>query len=145
MLMSLNLSSRRFCEQRRKNRLQSLRTVSCPTTCIRSSKVSPTNPICGDSSRKQQYSGYYYSNVHGAARLWQRYGFEHVLRDDEVTLVVAKCILANPVRAGLVNRVENYPFVGLCLCAWRVARGVRVRLKPDSTGLGPAKAGHYRD
>jgi len=35
-----------------------------------------------------------------ANRLWQRYGFERVLRDDEATLVVAKYILENPLRAG---------------------------------------------
>jgi hypothetical protein len=48
---------------------------------------------------------------HGS-NLWQRYGFEHVLHDDELTLIVAKYILENPVRAGLVQRVEDYPFVG---------------------------------
>jgi putative transposase len=59
----------------------------------------------------KQYSGYYYSQkFHGT--LWQRYGFEHVLRDDEVTIEVAKYILANPVRAGLAATVEEYPYVG---------------------------------
>ena len=45
-------------------------------------------------------------------RLWQRYGFEHVVRDEETTLVVARYIVENPLRAGLVRRVEDYPFVG---------------------------------
>ena len=45
-------------------------------------------------------------------RLWQRYGFEHVLRDDEATVEVVKYILRNPVRAGLAASVEEYPFVG---------------------------------
>jgi REP element-mobilizing transposase RayT len=59
----------------------------------------------------KQYAGYYYSqNFHGT--LWQRYGFEHVLRDDEATIEVAKYILANPVRAGLAATVEEYPHVG---------------------------------
>ncbi|HET6956287.1 MAG TPA: transposase [Vicinamibacterales bacterium] len=62
-------------------------------------------------ARAKQYSGYYYKQAHGSA-LWQRYGFEHVLRDEELALVVAKYILENPVRAGLVKRVEDYPFVG---------------------------------
>ncbi len=35
-----------------------------------------------------------------------------MLQDDELTLVVAKYILENPIRAGLVGRVEDYPFVG---------------------------------
>jgi REP element-mobilizing transposase RayT len=62
-------------------------------------------------ARAKQYSGFYYKREHRAT-LWQRYGFEHVLRDDELTLVVAKYILENPVRAGLVKRVEDYPFLG---------------------------------
>jgi len=43
---------------------------------------------------------------------WQRYGYDHVLRDEEKTLVVARYILQNPLRAGLVKRIEDYPFVG---------------------------------
>src|SRR3989442_642381 len=33
-------------------------------------------------ARAKQYSGFYYSKAHHGV-LWQRYGFEHVLRDDE--------------------------------------------------------------
>ena len=59
----------------------------------------------------KQYSGYHYSQKRHQT-LWQRYGFEHVLRDDEVTVEVVKYILRNPVRAGLATTVEEYPFVG---------------------------------
>ncbi len=59
----------------------------------------------------KQYSGYYYAQKYRKA-LWQRYGFEHVLRDEEVTIEAAKYILANPVRAGLAPTVEEYPYVG---------------------------------
>ncbi len=59
----------------------------------------------------KQYSGYYYSKTRNE-KLWQRYGFEHVLRDDETTIEVIKYILGNPVRAGLAATVEDYPFVG---------------------------------
>ena len=59
----------------------------------------------------KQYSGYYYSQEWHDV-LWQRYGFEHVLRDDEVSLEVVRYILGNPVRAGLADTVEDYPFVG---------------------------------
>jgi hypothetical protein len=45
-------------------------------------------------------------------RLWQRYGFERVLRQDETTAVAARYILENPIRAGLVTRVQDYPFLG---------------------------------
>ena len=62
-------------------------------------------------ARAKQYSGFYYKQARGS-KLWQRYGFEHVLRDDELTLVVAKYILENPIRAGLVKRIEDYPFLG---------------------------------
>jgi putative transposase len=61
--------------------------------------------------RAKQYSGFHHKKAR-RSRLWQRYGFEHVLQDDELTLVVAKYILENPIRAGLVGRVEDYPFVG---------------------------------
>jgi putative transposase len=59
----------------------------------------------------KQYSGYYYSQKFHRTP-WQRYGFEHVLRDDEVTIDVARYILGNPVRAGLAATVEEYPYVG---------------------------------
>jgi len=46
------------------------------------------------------------------ARLWQPFGYEHVLRDEEDGLVVARYILENPVRAGLAKTVMEYPFLG---------------------------------
>jgi REP element-mobilizing transposase RayT len=62
-------------------------------------------------ARAKQYSGFYYKKLQ-RRRLWQRYGFERVLRDDEATLVVARYILENPVRAGLVTDPRHYPFLG---------------------------------
>jgi putative transposase len=62
-------------------------------------------------TRSKQYSGFQFSQVRGG-RLWQRYGFERVLRDDEDTLIVARYIVANPVRAHLAACVQDYPFVG---------------------------------
>jgi putative transposase len=59
----------------------------------------------------KQYSAFYYRRSF-SARLWQRYGFERVLRDDEDSLRVARYILENPVRAGLVTAVTDYPFLG---------------------------------
>jgi hypothetical protein len=47
-----------------------------------------------------------------AQKLWQRYGFERMLRDDEATLVVARYILNNPVRAGLVADPREYAHIG---------------------------------
>ena len=47
-----------------------------------------------------------------ATCLWQRGYFEHVLRDDEDTIGVARYIIENPVRAGLVTDPLDYPYLG---------------------------------
>jgi putative transposase len=59
----------------------------------------------------KQYSGFHFQKQF-KQKLWQRYGFERVLRDDEATLVVARYILNNPLRAGLAGDPCDYPFVG---------------------------------
>jgi hypothetical protein len=61
-------------------------------------------------TRTKQFSGFYFTKQFGT-RLWQRYGFERVIRDSEQTFV-ARYILENPVRAGLVAATEDYPFIG---------------------------------
>jgi hypothetical protein len=43
---------------------------------------------------------------------WQRYGHERVLRNDEDTATAARYIINNPLRAGLVRDVMQYPFWG---------------------------------
>ena len=63
----------------------------------------------------KQYAGYAYSRKYGR-RLWQPWGFERVLRDDEATVTVARYIVENPVRAGLAKTVADYPFVGSQIC-----------------------------
>jgi putative transposase len=86
-------------------------------------------------TRAKQFSGYHFGKVFGR-RLWQRYGFEHVVRDDEMTLVVARYILENPLRAGLVRRVED-------IRSWD--RGsTDCRRSSRLCRHGPAEAGHYR-
>ena len=62
-------------------------------------------------ARAKQYSGFYYKKAFGAP-LWQRYGYERTLRDQENSLSVARYIVENPVRAGLANRPQGYPFLG---------------------------------
>jgi REP element-mobilizing transposase RayT len=59
----------------------------------------------------KQRSSFYWKRRSGAP-LWQRGYFEHVLRAEEDTFDVARYILDNPVRAGLVSRPEDYPFLG---------------------------------
>ena len=44
--------------------------------------------------------------------LWQRSYFEHVIRDEEDRLRALRYVLENPLRAGLVTRLEDYPYVG---------------------------------
>ena len=43
---------------------------------------------------------------------WQEGYYERVLRSDEATVAVVRYVLENPVRAGLVERAEDYPFSG---------------------------------
>jgi len=45
------------------------------------------------------------------ARLWQRYSYEHVLRDEEPTRAVVAYILENPMRAKLAETVYEYPHI----------------------------------
>lgn len=45
-------------------------------------------------------------------RLWQRYGYEHILRSDDGTLAVARYIFENPLRAGLAREPQEYAFSG---------------------------------
>jgi REP-associated tyrosine transposase len=62
-------------------------------------------------SRSKQFSGFYFRKTFGDS-LWQRYGYERTLKDDEATLSVVRYILENPLRAGLVRAVGDYPFSG---------------------------------
>jgi putative transposase len=45
-------------------------------------------------------------------RLWQPGYYDRVLRDDDSSHDVARYIVANPVRAGLVASPRDYPFLG---------------------------------
>jgi hypothetical protein len=62
-------------------------------------------------SRAKQLSGYYYKQQKKQV-LWQRYCYEHVLRNEEPTRAVVAYILENPMRAGLAKTVYEYPYVG---------------------------------
>ena len=42
-------------------------------------------------------------------RIWQSGFYDHAMRKDEDMLAIARYIIANPVRAGLVKRVGDYP------------------------------------
>jgi len=42
--------------------------------------------------------------------LWARSYFDHAVRTDEDLLTMARYIVANPLRAGLVDSVRHYPY-----------------------------------
>ena len=93
----------------------------------------------------KQYSGFYYKQAN-RRRLWQRYPFEHVLRDDETTFAVARYIIENPVRAGLVSDPRDYPFLGSQVCTLdEILSAMQDDVAPnfDMRNPGPAKAGRH--
>ncbi len=73
--------------------------------------TSETSDLVAFAVEAKQRTSYRYRRQQDRA-LWQKGYYEHVLRDDEATLVVARYILANPVRAGIVQESHDYPFSG---------------------------------
>jgi putative transposase len=61
--------------------------------------------------RAKQRSAYAYCRSTGR-HLWQPSYYDHVLRHDESSLPFIRYILENPVRAGLVEQCESYPYLG---------------------------------
>ena len=64
-------------------------------------------------------------------RLWQPGYFDRILREEDDVFAVARYVLNNPVRAGLVDAPEEYPFLGsevlttndlIGSCAWSFTR-----------------------
>lgn len=46
----------------------------------------------------------------GSGALWARAYHDHAVRRDEDIVAAARYIVANPVRAGLVRSVRDYPY-----------------------------------
>jgi putative transposase len=59
----------------------------------------------------KQKSGYWFKSIYGV-KLWAPNYHEHVLRNDEATVAVARYIVQNPVRKGIVDDCGNYPYSG---------------------------------
>jgi putative transposase len=59
----------------------------------------------------KQKSGYCFKSTYGA-KLWAPNYHEHILRDDEATTAVARYIIQNPVRRGMVEDHSSYPYIG---------------------------------
>jgi putative transposase len=53
----------------------------------------------------------------GSGRVWQPGYFDHALRRDEAVRVHARYLMANPLRAGLVEEISEYPHQW---CAWDI-------------------------
>ena len=59
----------------------------------------------------KQQSAYWFEGIYGA-KLWGANYYEHVLRNDEATTAVARYIIQNPVRKGIVTDYTSYPYSG---------------------------------
>lgn len=51
----------------------------------------------------------------GTDRLWQPHFHDHALRAEEDRVAAARYIVSNPLRAGLVSRIGDYPHWD---CVW---------------------------
>ncbi len=61
-------------------------------------------------SLAKQRAAYTFGEQH-ERRLWQPSFYDHVLRDEESSLTFIRYIIENPLRSGLVERIEDYPFL----------------------------------
>ena len=61
--------------------------------------------------RFKQVSSYAFNKNYNG-RLWQRSYYDHVLRKEQSIMEVAKYILDNPVRKGIVREYTEYPYSG---------------------------------
>jgi putative transposase len=59
----------------------------------------------------KQFSGYYFKKER-RRQLWAGYGYERFIRDEMELALTIRYLLANPVKAGLVDRPEEYPLLG---------------------------------
>jgi len=70
--------------------------------------------------RFKRDTGFWFARSNGES-LWQEGYHERVLRDDETTRDVVRYVLDNPVRAGVVQRPEEWPYSaapGLAIDDW---------------------------
>lgn len=73
--------------------------------------LSPDSDLRRFAKDAKQYSGFEYKQKKAKA-LWQPSYYENVLREDDDAWSVARYIIENPLRARLVERVDEYPFLG---------------------------------
>ena len=78
--------------------------------------TTPTSDLPRLIATWKQKTGYQHRHATGAT-LWQGGFFDHVLREQEDRDALVRYILANPIRAGLVKDVRDYPFWGSGVCS----------------------------
>ncbi len=61
-------------------------------------------------SLAKQRAAYTFGQQHDQP-LWQPSFYDHVLREEESDLPFIRYIIENPLRSGLVDRIEDYPFI----------------------------------
>lgn len=61
--------------------------------------------------KAKQYSGFYFKKAFDL-KLWGGKGFDRLVRDTYQYKAAVKYIIENPVKAGLVTHVEDYPYTG---------------------------------
>jgi putative transposase len=77
--------------------------------------INPDSDTLNLINRYKQRTGYWLAQNQVNAS-WQKDFFDHVLRKDEGLVNVARYILENPVRRGLVANWQDYPFKGAIGC-----------------------------
>jgi REP element-mobilizing transposase RayT len=60
--------------------------------------------------RFKSYTGHEYARLGGQPPLWQRSAFDHICRQEETAEKLLTYIVNNPVRAGLVERWQDWPW-----------------------------------
>lgn len=67
--------------------------------------------------KAKQFSGYYAKRRFGIV-LWARGYHDRIIREDEDLARYVRYVRDNPVKAGLVKRAQDYPFLALS-AVWR--------------------------
>jgi putative transposase len=80
--------------------------------------ITPAADLCRFVKRAKQGTGQRYAH-RVRAPLWQAGYYERVLRPSDDVQEYVRYIVENPVRAGLVHAVADYPYVGSSVCSLR--------------------------
>ena len=83
----------------------------CRDVGIKTTASTPVLHFCSIAEVFRQVSGFYF-RADRETRLWQEGYYDHILRDEDATIAVARYIVLNPVRAGLCADASTYPLTG---------------------------------